>query len=137
MPQQQQQAPNVAAQPGYSLVSQQPQIQSNADCPQFNEDPPSVCPLVFTWVCGSWLCGILACVYYFRAKNAYGQKDKIAFLRYNNNYKITAWIGIIFVLIIFLSAKYRLGLLDEYEDETTYYGDFSFDSSDSLWNSSN
>jgi len=136
-PIQQQQAPIVAAQPGYSLVPQQPQIQSNTDCPQFNEDPPSLCPLVFAWVCVSWPCGILACVYYFRAKKAFDQKDKIAFLRYNNNYKITAWIGIIFVLIICLSVKYRIRLADQDESKTNYYGDSSYDSYDSSWSSSN
>jgi len=105
MPQQQQQAPIVAGQPGYTLVSQQPQIQNNQNCPQFNEDPPSLCPLVFVWCCVGWPCGILACVYYFRAKTAYDLQDKTAFLRYNNNYKVSAWVGIIFVLLIFLSAK--------------------------------
>ncbi|CBY24446.1 unnamed protein product [Oikopleura dioica] len=41
MPQQQQ--PVAAVQSGYTLVPQQPQIQNNQSCPQFNEDPPRHC----------------------------------------------------------------------------------------------
>jgi len=86
------------------------------------------------WCCGGWPCAILACVYYFKAKSAYDQVDKIALLRYNSKYKITAWIGIIFVLIILISAKYRIGLLDGTEWTTTDSQDFpSFDSDSSSY----